>query len=207
MNSRTRWPALLAIIAVGILTDCSRTGTSPTPQSGGESTPAGAQGNLLTAESQALLRAAIDGGNSDLHWPDFTDYTKHVKKFYDLSGGTLWWVKDLEPTPQARQLITLLLQAGQKGLSAEDYDGPLWSNRLAALKPSTRQPAEANAVKFDRRAYGLRHEVYLRPPHRQGESEAHGLRVRRGVQKIRPGRIPERPGCQRDATLPASWHR
>ena len=149
MNSRTRWPALLAIIAVGILTDCSRTGTSPTPQSGGESTPAGAQGNLLTAESQALLRAAIDGGNSDLHWPDFTDYTKHVKKFYDLSGGTLWWVKDLEPTPQARQLITLLLQAGQKGLSAEDYDGPLWSNRLAALKPSTRQPAEANAVKFD----------------------------------------------------------
>lgn len=96
-----------------------------------------------------MLRTAIGGGNSDLHWPDFTDYTKHVKKFYDLNGDSLWWVKDLEPTPQARQLIAVLLQAGQKGLSAEDYDGPLWSNRLAVLKPSTRQPTEANAVKFD----------------------------------------------------------
>ena len=55
----------------------------------------------------------------------------------------------MEPTPQARQVIALMLQAGQKGLSADDYDGSRWSDRLARLKPATRQPAETNAVKFD----------------------------------------------------------
>jgi len=139
MNTRTRWSALLAIMAVGILTDCSKT-RAPSDSTGG---------SLLTAEGQALLRTAISGGNSELRWPDFSDYSKHVQKFYDLNGDSLWWVKDLEPTPQARQVITLLLQAGQKGLSAEDYDGPLWSNRMATLKPATRRPTEANAVKFD----------------------------------------------------------
>ena len=55
----------------------------------------------------------------------------------------------MEPTPQARQVITLMLQADQKGLSADDYDGPRWSDRLARLKPATPQPTEADAVKFD----------------------------------------------------------
>ena len=166
MNSRTRWPALLAILAVGVLTDCSKTGTSPDSRSGAASNPGGISNSLLTAEGQALLRAALSSGNSDLRWPDFTDYSKHVKKFYDLNGDSLWWVKDLEPTPQARQLITLILQAGQKGLSADDYDGPLWSDRLAGLKSATRKPEEANAVKFDLALTVCADEVYLRPPHR-----------------------------------------
>jgi L,D-transpeptidase YcbB len=84
-----------------------------------------------------------------LRCPDFIDYSKHVKKFYELNGDVLWWVKDLGPTPQARQAIALLLRAGENGLCADDYDGPRWAGRLAALKPATRQPAEANAVKFD----------------------------------------------------------
>jgi murein L,D-transpeptidase YcbB/YkuD len=46
-------------------------------------------------------------------------------------------------------LIGLLIHADQKGLSAEDYDGPLWSDRLARLKPATQKPEEANALKFD----------------------------------------------------------
>jgi murein L,D-transpeptidase YcbB/YkuD len=149
MNSRTRWPAALAMVAIGVLAGCSNTGRSSDSQSGAASNPAGAAGNFLTAEGQALLRAALSSGNSDLRWPDFTDYSKHVKKFYDFNGDSLWWVKDLEPTPQARQVIGLILHADQKGLSADDYDGSLWSSRLAGLKPETRQPAEANAVKFD----------------------------------------------------------
>ena len=55
----------------------------------------------------------------------------------------------MEPTPQALQVIAVMQQAAQKGLSAEDYDGSRWSDRLAKLKPATRQPAEADAVKFD----------------------------------------------------------
>jgi murein L,D-transpeptidase YcbB/YkuD len=103
----------------------------------------------LSAEGQAWLRTTIASGHSDLRWPDFSDYSKHVKKFYDFSGASLWWVRGTEPTPQARQVIALLLQADQKGLSAADYDGDLWSGRLAKLKPATRQPSEADALKFD----------------------------------------------------------
>jgi hypothetical protein len=55
----------------------------------------------------------------------------------------------MKPTPQARAVIALLLQSDQKGLSADDYDGSKWSDRLDKLKPATRQPSEAGAVRFD----------------------------------------------------------
>jgi murein L,D-transpeptidase YcbB/YkuD len=104
----------------------------------------------LSAEGQATLQAAINSGTlPDLRWPDFSDYSKHVEKFYGISGGSLWWVSGMEPTAQARQMIALMLQADQKALSADDYDGPRWSDRLARLKPATTQPAEADAVRFD----------------------------------------------------------
>jgi L,D-transpeptidase YcbB len=104
----------------------------------------------LSPEGQGWLRTAISSGSADLlRWPNFSDYSKHVQKFYEFNGNSLWWVKGMEPTPQARQVIALMLLAGQKGLSAEDYDGSRWSDRLAKLKPATRQPAEADAVRFD----------------------------------------------------------
>jgi len=103
----------------------------------------------LSSESQAWLRTAISRGSSDLRWPDFSDYREHVKKFYAFNQDSLWWVAGMEPTPQARQTIAVLLQAGQKGLSADDYDGPRWNERLARLKPATPRPAEEDAVKFD----------------------------------------------------------
>jgi hypothetical protein len=104
----------------------------------------------LSSEGQAWLGATISRGSfSDLRWPNFSDYSKYVKKFYEFNGDSLWWVKGMEPTAQARQVIALFLKADQKGLSAEDYDGSRWNDRLARLKPATRQPTEADAVKFD----------------------------------------------------------
>jgi murein L,D-transpeptidase YcbB/YkuD len=119
--------------------------------------PHGATSSAVNAGTQALspdgqkwLTEAIGAGNlPDLRWSDFSDYSKHIKKFYDFNGESLWWVNGMEPTAQARQMIELLLQSDKRGLSAEDYDGPRWSDRLAKLKPSTRQPTEADAVKFD----------------------------------------------------------
>jgi murein L,D-transpeptidase YcbB/YkuD len=141
-----RW---VAVVAVGILASCSQAPKPADPGAAATATRPSPSGTPLSAGGRALLAATISSGTSDLRWPGFSDYSKHVKKFYDLNGGSLWWVKDLEPTPQARQIIALLLQADQKGLSAEDYDGSLWSQRLADLKPATRNPEEANAVKFD----------------------------------------------------------
>jgi L,D-transpeptidase YcbB len=108
------------------------------------------EASRLSSEGQAWLLNAIAIGNSpDLRWPDFSDYSKHVRKFYELNGDSLWWVSGLEPTEQARQLIALMRQADQKGLSAEDYDGSRWDDRLAKLKPAARQPTETDAMKFD----------------------------------------------------------
>jgi murein L,D-transpeptidase YcbB/YkuD len=105
---------------------------------------------VLNSADQAWLRTAIGSGTlSDLRWPNFSDYSKHLQKFYAFNGDSLWWVKGMEPTPQARQVIALLLQAGQKGLSPDDYDGPRWQDRLAKLKPAAGQPASQDAVKFD----------------------------------------------------------
>jgi hypothetical protein len=92
----------------------------------------GARAQELGSDGQAWLRAAIGSGRfDDLRWPDFSDYSEHVQKFYEFNGDSLWWVRGMEPTTQARQLIAVMLQADQKGLSANDYDGPRWNDRLA----------------------------------------------------------------------------
>ena len=104
----------------------------------------------LSAEDQAWLHQAVESSNStDLRWPNFIDYSQHLKKFYGYNGFSLWWVKDGQPTAQAMQVIAVLRQATLKGLSPEDYDGSRWDARIAKLKPATRQPAEADAAKFD----------------------------------------------------------
>jgi murein L,D-transpeptidase YcbB/YkuD len=84
----------------------------------------------------------------DLRWPDFSDYQKNVQKFYESYGYSLPWVRGMEPTLEAQQIIAVLVQADQKGLSAEDYDGPRWSERLAKLKPAA-APSESDAARFD----------------------------------------------------------
>jgi murein L,D-transpeptidase YcbB/YkuD len=104
----------------------------------------------LSPQGQAALQAIIQAGKlPDLRWPDFSDYDKHLQKFYDSYAYSLPWVRGMEPTPQARQVIAILLQADQKGLSADDYDGPRWADRLAKLKPATSQPSEVDATQFD----------------------------------------------------------
>jgi len=96
------------------------------------------------------LRGMVQSGNlAELRWPNFSDYTKHVTKFYEAYGYALPWVREMQPTAQAQQVIAALLDADQKGLSAEDYDGARWKDRLAKLKPTVAQPSEADAVNFD----------------------------------------------------------
>jgi L,D-transpeptidase YcbB len=144
----SRLSASLVLIALFCGSGCGS--ASPAEAQLPTSRTAGASAMVLSPEGQAWLDTAISLGNfPDLRWPDFSDYSKHVKKFYEFNGGALWWVKGMKPTAQARQAIALLLKADEKGLSAEDYDGPRWNDRLAKLKPATRQPTEADAVKFD----------------------------------------------------------
>jgi L,D-transpeptidase YcbB len=139
------WLVLIALFS-GFGSNSARSAQTQLAASGGN----GGKAPVLSAEGQAWLRSAISSGSfPDLRWPDFSDYNKYVKKFYEFNGGSLWWVKGMEPTAQARQVIALMLQADQKGLSADDYDASRWNDRLARLKPATRQPMEADALKFD----------------------------------------------------------
>ena len=110
----------------------------------------GAPPQQLSAEGQAGLRAILQAGNlPDLRWPNFSDYDRHLTKFYEAYGYALPWVRGMEPTAQAQQVIAVLLKAEQKGLSADDYDGPRWAGRLAKLKPATAHPSESDAARFD----------------------------------------------------------
>jgi len=144
----SRLSAHLLLIALFCASGCG-SASSAGPQLATSST-ASASALELSSEGQAWLGAAISRGSfPDLRWPDFSDFSKDVKKFYGFNGDSLWWVKGMEPTTQALQVIALLLKADQKGLSAEDYDGSRWNDRLAKLKPATQQPTEADAVKFD----------------------------------------------------------
>jgi murein L,D-transpeptidase YcbB/YkuD len=122
---------------VHALSESSAKGTQAAANSPQQLSPAG----------QASLHAMIQTPMlPELRWPNFSDYDKHVEKFYESYGYSLPWVSNMQPTPQAQQVIAVLLKAEDKGLSADDYDGSRWADRLAKFKS---QPSEADAVRFD----------------------------------------------------------
>jgi len=140
----------LSALLLGFFTYSGAVGSKvnrPLPPSPGGSQPVpDSQG----AAGEGLLRTLVQAGElSDLRWPDFSDYRAHVAKFYEANDFALLWVREMQPTQQAQDVIALFRQAEQKGLSAEDYDAPRWEARLAKLKPATRQPDEQDAVRFD----------------------------------------------------------
>jgi len=140
----------LPLVALTLLYGCNTGSTANARSQSQNSAKSAAPPQQLSPEGQASLRAIIAAGNlPELRWPDFSDYGKLVTEFYDSYGYSLPWVRGGEPTQQAQQVIAILLQTDQKGLSAEDYDGPRWSARLAKLKPAASQPSEADAVQFD----------------------------------------------------------
>ena len=50
------------------------------------------------------------------------------------SSPELRWVRDGNPTEQALAVVRVLQSAALKGLDPDDYDGPLWVERLAAAR-------------------------------------------------------------------------
>jgi murein L,D-transpeptidase YcbB/YkuD len=141
---------VLPLVAIFLLWNHS-IGTARRARRQTESSPRpAALAQQLSSDGQASLRGIIQSGSlSELRWPDFSDYDKHVAKFYESQRYSLPWITGMQPTTQAQQVISVLLKAEQKGLAAEDYDGPRWGDRLAKLKPAAVQPSEADALRFD----------------------------------------------------------
>jgi murein L,D-transpeptidase YcbB/YkuD len=136
--------AVVALLCGGAIGSASRF------QSQSNSASTATPPQQISPETRATLQAIIQTGNlPDLRWPNFSDYTKLVQKFYDSYGYALPWVRGMEPSPQAQQIIALIQLAEEKGLNPDDYDAPRWSARLALLKTSAANPTETDAMKFD----------------------------------------------------------
>jgi L,D-transpeptidase YcbB len=103
----------------------------------------------LTADGKALLHSLVDAAELPaLQWPNFANYQNEVKEFYDAFSGTLPWIWQGKPTPQARAIVRSLKDAETKGLRPEDYDGSRWDERLAQLEQS-RSVSESDLIRFD----------------------------------------------------------
>ena len=91
-------------------------------------------GQKLSATGQAELRTLISSGSfSALNEPRFGTFRGEVRRFYESLKGRLAWVRDLEVSPQARQMIEALESAAARGLNPADYDGDLWRKRVDSL--------------------------------------------------------------------------
>jgi murein L,D-transpeptidase YcbB/YkuD len=55
------------------------------------------------------------------------------------------WVRDITPTPQALQIISILKDAASEGLDPERYDASLWDDRLDALQNGSLSPGQFNS--------------------------------------------------------------
>lgn len=113
----------------------------------GNPPPAVSAGQSLTPAGVSALRGILDSAkNPDLHWPDFMPYKAEFTKFYANSGNSLIWVQDGRVRPQGLDVIEILKNAGSRGLEPEDYDGPLWAERVSHLAG---KPTEPELVSFD----------------------------------------------------------
>src|SRR6201981_3259965 len=147
LSNTLRFALSLAVVAVlcgGAI------GSASHQQSQSKSASTATPPQQTSPETRATLQAIIQTGNlPDLRWPNFSDYSKHLQKFYDSYGYALPWVRGMQPSPQAQQIIALIQRAEEKGLTPDDYDAPRWTARLARLKPAAAEPTEADALRFD----------------------------------------------------------
>ncbi|HEY1470703.1 MAG TPA: L,D-transpeptidase family protein [Candidatus Acidoferrum sp.] len=126
-------------------------GCSPGSTAGSATATAAKQSaeTRLSSTGQQHLRAIVDSGRlADLQWPDFSDYDKWVKEFYDSGNYGLAWTRGGKPTAQARELIAILDDSAEKGLESKDYDGGRWDGRIKLLDGAT-APDESALVKVD----------------------------------------------------------
>lgn len=139
---RTVIVCLMYLFAAG----CS-SGTAPRSGTSTEAKQSTAQ--PLSPSGQQELRAIAESGRlADLQWPNFSDYEKWVKEFYDLGNYELAWTRGGKPTTQALELIAILDDATEKGLDSKDYDGERWAGRIKALDGAPGKE-ETALVKFD----------------------------------------------------------
>ena len=98
-------------------------------QQGGARAGAPDAGKTAAGSVRVIVAA---GKLEDSRWPVFSDFKAELDRFYRPAFG-LAWVRGGKATPAAQQVISILQNAADEGLSAEDYDGPRWTGRIKLL--------------------------------------------------------------------------
>jgi murein L,D-transpeptidase YcbB/YkuD len=138
--------SVFAFLVVFSAIACQTSGDRP--QKPGPVTPQRTALIPETAEAAgAALRPLIASGKlASLRWPDFRDVSGDTAKFYASHGYAPAWVDGAGPTAQAKLVVSILQDAAQKGLNAEDYDASRWQARKDAL---VGKPTPDEIARFD----------------------------------------------------------
>jgi len=90
-----------------------------------------------------IQNLVTSGQMEGMRWPNFVDYRVWLQKFYEPAGFAPAWVAGGVPSPVALALIEQFRDAGQKGLTPEDYDASRWGDRIQTLKGASTGSAVA----------------------------------------------------------------
>ena len=142
---RHRVSSVSAFLLVFSAIACHTSGDSP------KASPPAPQRVALNSETAkaagAALRPLVASGKLEsLRWPDFRDVSGDAAKFYESRGYAPAWVDGAGPNAQAKVVVSVLQEAGQKGLNPEDYDASRWQAREVA---SARTPTPDEIARFD----------------------------------------------------------
>jgi L,D-transpeptidase YcbB len=110
----------------------------------------GASSRQQPGDSPSALATLIEAGYlSELRWPEIGDLRSQLTSLYEPTGYALAWIRDGRPTRQALEAIEAFRGAVDKGLNAEDYDGPRWADRVARLGQSNHGQPWVDPIRFD----------------------------------------------------------
>jgi len=90
--------------------------------------------SVSPADSSSQLQELLNAGSlTELRWPDFKSLQPDIARFYKSNGYRLAWSRSGSPTRQAIALVTLLENAGLKGLDPNNYDA--WRSKISEIGP------------------------------------------------------------------------
>ena len=106
-------------------------------------------------EQLARRRLIESGSHPAMRWGTLNDVQTTMRAMYDTIAWTPLWLHDGQPTPQARALIRVLVDAASVGLTPADFD----AGRIGAMATYLASPVHlaafevalsANAIRFVR---------------------------------------------------------
>jgi len=109
----------------------------------------------LTARAQSsddeIVHATIErivdeASHPYLRWPNFPYYQDELESFYGPLDYGLAWFKDGRLTSPARDVIGVLMAAGERGLDPEDYDAVRLDSLAVALQSESDPPPDLQAL-------------------------------------------------------------